>query len=96
MGDDNSWKPLQDIPETSFGEARFIDLLVKAKHSGRLFRVPDCYIYGKEWWSKFHPWPLSDIDWEPVSWMSTPEIPNEKYEVNQEDHSRLDVQKKEK
>lgn len=73
----NSWKPLQEVPETSLFEIKFIDLLVRANHSGSLFRVPDCFIYASMWWSRFYHYPLKDAGWEPVAWMSPPEILSE-------------------
>lgn len=77
-----SWKPLQNLPETDFFQCKFVDLLVRAKSSGTLFRVPDCFVKDGEWWSLFHHYPLRVARWEPVAWMPVATIPSEEELLN--------------
>lgn len=67
------WRPMREVPDA---EACPVDLLVKAKNSIALFRVPDGYRYGDQWFSRAYHFPLSTAGWEPVAWMPVPPIPS--------------------
>jgi hypothetical protein len=71
------WNPMKDVPETYFFENIYVDLLVRAERIGALFRIPNCFIYEREWWSIFYKYPLRDVGWRPVAWMPIPAIPSE-------------------
>lgn len=69
------WRPMGDIAATMLCP---VDLLIKSRRMRGLFRVPDCYLEGGQWFSRYYCIPLKRMGWRPVAWMYTPIFPSER------------------